>query len=77
MGARRVGGVRERVRDGETGLLVPPGDAEALASAIEETWEDPAATRTRVERAYDFAMRELDIDKKMEETLRVYKKVQL
>lgn len=32
--ATRVGGMPESVRDGETGLLVPPSDPEALAAAI-------------------------------------------
>ena len=32
--ASRVGQVTEFLRDGETGLLVPPGDAKALASAL-------------------------------------------
>ena len=31
----RVGGLAEAVRDGETGLLVPPDDAVALAAALE------------------------------------------
>jgi glycosyltransferase involved in cell wall biosynthesis len=33
--ATAVGGVPEVVRDGENGLLVPPGDLDALVSAIE------------------------------------------
>lgn len=32
--ASDVGGVREWLNDGETGLLVPPGDAAALAAAL-------------------------------------------
>ncbi len=30
----RVGGLKETIRDGVTGLLVPPGDADALAEAV-------------------------------------------
>lgn len=40
--ASRAGGVPEIVVDGETGLLVTPGDAEALAVAIETVMGDAA-----------------------------------
>ncbi len=40
--ASRVGGVPEVVVEGETGLLVDPGDTEALASAILRLVEDHA-----------------------------------
>src|SRR4026208_941893 len=37
-----VGGVPERVRAGENGLLVPPGDPAALAAAIAKLFDDDA-----------------------------------
>lgn len=60
-------GSRETVVDGDTGLLVPPRDAGALARAIETLLEDPAraramgeAGRRRVEA--DFDLRRLTLD---------------
>src|SRR2546423_30451 len=43
--ASTVGGSPELVRDGETGRLVPPGDARALAAAVLELVSDPARAR--------------------------------
>ena len=40
--ASRVGGIPEVVVDGETGLLVPPRDADSLAEAIVRLLEDRA-----------------------------------
>jgi D-inositol-3-phosphate glycosyltransferase len=40
--ASNFGGFREVVRDGETGLLVPPQDAVALAAALAALLADPA-----------------------------------
>jgi glycosyltransferase involved in cell wall biosynthesis len=37
-----VGAIGEIVRDGETGLLVPVGDAGALAAALRQLAADPA-----------------------------------
>jgi glycosyltransferase involved in cell wall biosynthesis len=40
--ATAIAGVRELVADGESGLVVPPGDDEALAEALRRLAEDPA-----------------------------------
>lgn len=37
----RVGGIPDLVTDGETGLLVPPGDPAALADALERALTEP------------------------------------
>jgi glycosyltransferase involved in cell wall biosynthesis len=58
--ASHVGGVPELVHEGETGLLVPPGDPAALARAIARLIDDPtlrvrlgAAGRARAEAEFD------------------------
>jgi glycosyltransferase involved in cell wall biosynthesis len=48
--ATDVGGVADVVDDGETGLLVPPEDADALAAALASLARDPER-RTRLGRA--------------------------
>jgi glycosyltransferase involved in cell wall biosynthesis len=58
--ASAVGGLRDTIRDGETGWQVPVGDADALARAILQILDDPAeaSRRTlegaqRVDRVYE------------------------
>ncbi|MGE5141642.1 MAG: glycosyltransferase family 4 protein, partial [Rudaea sp.] len=48
--ASRIGGLPDVVVDGESGLLVPPGDAQALRSALERLIRD-RELRERLERA--------------------------
>ena len=43
--ATRVGGNPDTVVDGETGVLVPPGDEAALAQALVELLQDPGRRR--------------------------------
>ena len=58
--ASRLSGIPELVDDGRSGLLVPPGDVDALAAAIAEVLVDPgrrrrmgAAGRARVVEEFD------------------------
>ena len=68
--ATRVGGTAEAVVDGETGLLVPPGDIDALARALDAVLGDSdlarrlgEAGRRRVEERFSSAaMSELVLD---------------
>jgi colanic acid/amylovoran biosynthesis glycosyltransferase len=60
--ATRQSGIPELVRDGETGLLAPPGDVAGLRAALAAAIDDPdgAAARARagralVEREFDLA----------------------
>jgi glycosyltransferase involved in cell wall biosynthesis len=60
--ASGVGGILEVVEDGKTGLLVPPADPEALASALNRVLANPTrgramgeAGRRRVEQEFSWA----------------------
>ncbi len=48
--ATDIGGIPEVVDDGETGLLVPPGDPEALSKAITTLLQDPSRAKTMGEK---------------------------
>ncbi len=53
--ASRVGGIPEIVVDEETGLLVPPGDARALATALGRLVGDPELRAAIAARSREFA----------------------
>jgi len=53
--ATRGGGVPEVVCDGETGVLVPPGDVRALREALDALRRDPARVAALARRGADHA----------------------
>lgn len=59
--ASRIGGVPEFVRDGETGWLVPPGDASRLAEALTRSCRDHSEASARGAAARRFAVDHLDV----------------
>jgi glycosyltransferase involved in cell wall biosynthesis len=69
--ATPVGGIRETVRDGETGLLVPPDDPGALADAIVRLLENREEAARLAERARAEA-RQFTEARMVERTLALY-----
>jgi glycosyltransferase involved in cell wall biosynthesis len=55
--ASDVPGLRDSVRDGQTGLLVPHGDAEALATALLRILDDKHLSRSFAEEGLNWAKR--------------------
>lgn len=58
--ATDVGAIGEAVRDGETGLLVPPGDVRALGAALDALVSDRARRRAMGERGRALAEQRFD-----------------
>src|SRR5690349_6360693 len=73
--ATTVGGSGELVRDGETGRLVPPGDARALAAAILATLAEPAAARALARRGQALVRTQHSLDAAMARTTAVYEEL--
>ncbi|MFN2468621.1 MAG: glycosyltransferase [Gaiellaceae bacterium] len=70
--ATPVGGIRETVVDGETGILVPPRDAEALAAAILRLLERPEEGRRLAAEARRRVRERFSEERMVEETLALY-----
>ena len=64
--ASRAGGIPEAVRDGENGLLVPPGDVAALGAAVDALLADPELRRALGAGGQALMAREFSIDAMVE-----------
>jgi glycosyltransferase involved in cell wall biosynthesis len=74
--ATRVGGIPEMIRDGVDGLLVPPGDASALADALRVVVADPEAGRTMGKQARERACDEFTTGRCVDGLLETYGRAQ-
>lgn len=70
--ATRASAVPEVVADGETGLLVEPGDWQGLASALAALLSDPARARALGEAGRERARRRFSVARMTERTLALY-----
>jgi glycosyltransferase involved in cell wall biosynthesis len=73
--ATRSGGPEEILRDGETGLLVPPGDPDALANAIRRVLDDPRLAARLASAAGDDAAGRFSLDAMLDGYERLYAEV--
>lgn len=73
--ATTVGGSPELIRDGETGRLVPPGDAHALAQAVLALLRDPAHARALARAGQALVRARYTLDTVMAETTAVYRQL--
>lgn len=71
--AAATGGIPEIVRDGETGRLVEPGNADALAQAVLSLLEDPEGAREMALAGQAFVRERLSADAAMDATTEVYR----
>jgi starch synthase len=70
-----AGGFRELVEDHGAGMLVPPGDPDALAAAIAELLADPDERRRLEERAAAAAAGPFSWDRIAAQTASLYEQV--
>ena len=73
--ATRVGGIPEIIEDGETGVLVEPGNATSLAEAITGLLDNPAWGRGIGEQARRVVRKNYSIEVMTEKTLSFYNRI--
>ncbi|TJY59327.1 glycosyltransferase [Sinimarinibacterium sp. CAU 1509] len=71
--ASRAGGMPEAVRDGENGMLVPPGDVDALARAIRTLISDTGLRRRLSDGGRALIAREFSVGTMVEGNLQIYR----
>ncbi|MGB9857720.1 MAG: glycosyltransferase family 4 protein [Dictyoglomaceae bacterium] len=75
--ATRVGGTPEIIKNGDSGILVPPKDSKALAVAIERLINNKNLRIKLAEQGYKRFLEEFTLEKMVEKTDRVYEEILL
>lgn len=73
--ASRVGGIPTVLENGKTGILVEPGNPNALADAITRVWSDPQGSLEMAQRARETALTKYSSRRMAEDYLCVYKMI--
>jgi glycosyltransferase involved in cell wall biosynthesis len=73
--ATRVGGIPEAIVDGETGLLVPPGDPAALAAALARVLDRPDQAASLGSAARRRAVAAFSVDRMTDHYERLYQRL--
>jgi glycosyltransferase involved in cell wall biosynthesis len=73
--ATAVGGLLEVVIDQETGLLIPPGDVEALCRALLWVHQHPAESKQLAGRGYAHVHANFTFERMIDRTEAVYKEL--
>jgi len=72
--ATAAGGIPEMVRDGETGLLAPVGEGQALGAAIARLLDDPGAAGAMAANARRMVEEQFTVPRMVEGNLAVYQR---
>ncbi len=70
-----IAGIPEIVRPGETGFLIPPGDAGALTRALRQLVEDPSLRQRQGRQAVELVAAQFDAEKNTRQLLSIIKNI--
>ncbi|QQG42927.1 MAG: glycosyltransferase family 4 protein [Candidatus Giovannonibacteria bacterium] len=72
--ATKVGGIPWIIKDGESGILVPPKNPEALAGAIKKLLDDGGLRQQMGQKNHELVSQKFSFDKMLKETVDIYTK---
>jgi glycosyltransferase involved in cell wall biosynthesis len=73
--ATRVGGIAEAVVDGETAILVPPGDSSAIAQAVKKILEDTEFAAVMGKKAREWVAGQFTVERMLKSHEALYREL--